>query len=400
MNSKDNIIKIFVVLIVLFFVFQTFYFTQEKEISAPNTPTNEGELVYVTARINATVVGYSDSIIISGEIENENLSLEISKFEEMGWILFSNKDEKELALFLSQEANISALAESLNTISGIKMSSKATLLIPDLVYVNTPQGKQNISFGKKISANIDPNIRLGEEVPLLLWAYIQDGQPVQYEVKLLPQNKIIFTELRIIGFTDKYIVQVSIPWESRNINKSEITEMLQTEWGSILFAPYFPNSSISIPNNISEEKAQKILNLSYVLSLNNGVIEINESFTNTQNISFELREILGEVNITFPKSTLSISFEAANFSKKPLTNIFPNSEIVMFRETIFEAKEKLTDETNKTYFILNRKATSYLNELFLINNLTLNSKIEAETSGNKITNIKIIDIFYLSQTFA
>ncbi len=314
--TRENILKIFVAGLVLVFLLELFSLSPSNVGggNAPSTQIPPAETVSTTAGIglaNATIIAYSADFVVSG---GTGTAAKIASLRDRGLILYANVVGNSTVINLAKDANGTQVAEELVAVNATVLS-RSTLRVQDPVTFQTDAGPMIASVGRTLPLYIDPSIPVGEVVQIGIIGEIKAGSVVSLESpKLVPID--LDTILNVTVATGKlnYRAALALPWAARTFNASAANgtqnnnpQLVGLSW------EYRPANAILLDSPPSSAVADKLRNLSFVVSLNGTRLVVTENFTDEAAARAKLGALLGEnTSLLFPQSYLIATFTAGN----------------------------------------------------------------------------------------
>lgn len=304
--SKEDIIRIFAVLVVVAFVFEIIAFNQPQNVnrgSASGTSTNATgsnlDNFQGNAVGNITVVSWDPALIVLNE--NEITLKEIEAMKAEGLVAYSSNTSQGLILTLAQKkafaevaariyaTNATALADTAGSVSGAKVQGDG--------FVRSAQGGT-------FTFRLPPLFEQGDVFEAVFPALVQNGKIVAVgnaEPTVQPSVSALFAPEKMNVSSRYYVLQV--PWELRNsVNSTELSAALGGANVSVK-----KRSMIQFDSSTSQEKIAALSsNLpSYALSFQQNSISVPGGFVDRQKAEDDLYS--RGVKAVFPNSTVQIS---------------------------------------------------------------------------------------------
>ncbi|MBI4399369.1 hypothetical protein HY570_01345, partial [Candidatus Micrarchaeota archaeon] len=227
--TKDSLIKLFVILVVLAFILELFVLLPGQPVQQqPQTPiTNEndsGSLPTVKDRflgiaaVNATIVKYDDSLVLSGkDLGSANVIIsDLIKTNKVSYK--TNVNEDTLVLNLPANANVSEIVVSFRGLN-LSIVGRASLRINGTAQFTAPNlSRVDVAIERDILLTLDvANKPVGSNVTVSLRALIEDGKIQQMEEPTIaPLSRNFLVNGTIVRVRQQGIVFAQVEWESRN----------------------------------------------------------------------------------------------------------------------------------------------------------------------------------------
>ena|GEM_PF-2974336 len=397
MISKEDLIKIIVIVVALVFLLEVFSFQGSSRNlnsrTTPNespTPAGAGEIG--SAEVDAVVSSYPDGVItITGSRVSEDATLlaRLRALASDGKIAYFNSANSDnVNVVLSTGANITEIGRNLSReFPAYRIYSKAQLTLPDEIAFTTARGVVSAPVRFKAGVMMEPIIAEGDKISVFITALLVKGAVSEMQVELAEKEGITLVLGKITQFDDYWVADAEIPWENRTkINESALKDVL---------AAVYPNSTVSYEvlsfisfGNTSEEKQAELRNLSYVLFTVEGHAVVEEDFVNKSMAEEDFHRILGSnTSLEFPPSALKVNVSAASFNESIFREIIGVESVRIRRRGTFELGEVVSVE-GKDYFLPNG---AHLSRLFPSNTSVgdqLTQPVRIKIKGGKVTLIE------------
>lgn len=287
--SRENILKVAVVLVVLFFILNTIAIGV---LGKPKESNNNQNVSVVTgmAIINVTVKGY-EPLLIADSI-NESFLDEIKAYTGVDDVLTTSSG---YVISLKSTDDVQPVWRYLFS-NGIPSKARAILSMPNIFEITTQnKTKENVT-GFLFTYAVEPYAHVNDKLPLAFQVVAVDGQAQSIsQVTLLTTQSEIITNATILSQLSRKEVYV-IPWEERNdVNVME----LKARFGDAA-VNYRKDSSIIFEKPLTLEE-QMLKKFPYISYISENTATVADNFTD----STIVRSDFGNGTI-FPNSTLEI----------------------------------------------------------------------------------------------
>jgi len=321
MVNFDNglIIKAIVFVVIMAFMLQLFSFgggSYDRQEPEP-TPTPQQDLgpqmLGSSKPINATIVDYPDNIIVmtgNGVGEDTALNERVSELITEGKVSYTNSvDPRVLNIVLTPGTSTKEVGWELSAdYPGYTTYAKADFSLPQSVVFTTAGGQKNVSTYTRYTATTEPLIEEGGNITVVLSAIIQGNEIVgSFKMELADVEEEAEKQFTVASCPNSYQAELSYDWENRKINETQVLESIQNKFSANATIEYEEESFILL-YNVTEEGAGALSNHSYVLSVADNIVLVNESLTDREMIEQDFAGVLGEnASIEFSESTAVIT---------------------------------------------------------------------------------------------
>ncbi|MDD5317513.1 MAG: hypothetical protein PHF51_02145 [Candidatus ainarchaeum sp.] len=331
MLSKDDVIKIAVVVIALVFMFEAFAIQGAKnqvpgDGGATPTPTPASSQVLGYAQVEATLSAYPDGVLsISGDgaAGDDALRQRLDSFVASGKAAYYNSaDPDGVSLVLDPGADASEIGWNLSSdFPAYGLSARAQLELPGEAVFATRGGNVTAPIRYRGRVLMEPLVPAGENVTVLLTAMLSGDAITELQVEIAQRAATVALEGTVSALSDSWFGSAEVPWEERaRLNESEM--------GSALRAVY-PDSSVEysewnfvITGNVSEAEKAAIENISYVLFVVGNTTLVEDGFVDRTRAEADFQAALNRsTQIEFPPSDLSVNVTAANASESGIREL-------------------------------------------------------------------------------
>lgn len=360
--TKENIIKVIVVVVVLAFLFEVLAFTPQflpsgqQQGSSAQQDVNETFLG--SALVNATISSFSRELVVDGNtLEFEE---KLKELKVRGRVLYASKlSENRTLLNLASSETASGIAGEISG-SGVRFVATATLSIPTMIEFDTGSGKRNASNYGYTTLVLDPRLDVGANVTLKMTANIQGNAVTQYNTQLIPEDKQAQLSARVKKLGSDYKATLLFAWEERNFDETTLGTVLSKAKKLKYTLERIPVAIVS--QTPSNESAELLKNLSYVEKVNDGFVLMNANFTDSALFAQDAKNILGEnVSIEFPPSRLNLTFSFSSNESNASTYLqerLAPQQAVLFRSATLEMPPVVEIE-GKNYTVSTRELNGF-----------------------------------------
>ncbi|MFH1285475.1 MAG: hypothetical protein ABIH99_02735 [Candidatus Micrarchaeota archaeon] len=325
--TKDNLIKLLVVLLILVFMFEILAFAPREPV-APTGGDNgdsgntQNELIVGTTFFNASVYSYKSELRVTGS--NSLLTEKIESLRAEGKVAYTQEPAENITLLvLPSSVKPSDIALELKGFNATT-HSRAVLSAPAKLSVATLAGTVEADMELPITLYLDPSIPKGENIQIS--AEVSVLQNTVYELRsmtIIPENFQTAVVATVTSTTDIHFARCSIAWEDRMLDVSKANSTLASSFTQGAVRSYLPAHIVAVvPENSSSFalKRTEIANLSYVTGIGDLLVQVNESFVDKQKLEEDMDAIFaGEsISVTYVNSTLDVLVEDENFSSERL----------------------------------------------------------------------------------
>jgi len=343
--ERDTLIKVFTLLLIAAFILELFNLRSSVGGNSPqsNTSQGQGSSLYGTGQTTATLLSYGKYVNVfkPGRDLTTNSSLgEIRDMEGVGYI---NRQSGVLTVVLEEGASAPVVASEIKQrFPDLNVTAQGQFELPSTVEFTTSGGKRNVSMNAVIELEIEPDILPGENVTLSLVGLVSgsslSGDPL---AKLVPTQGEALANATIKDATYDYGAIAIVPWESRNLNASEVREALSKEVAN-LSLDYSPRSFVLVSglDSASEEAVGRVENLSYVTGVYSTEVDLRDEMNDSQRLESDMEGILGNTTIDYPSSLMQMTFHSENLSKDALSGGIGWTPVV-YRKVSVEVSGKL-----------------------------------------------------------
>ncbi len=393
--TKSNGIKLFAVLLVLAFLFETFAITQgSANILAEengNEETQTPNLYFGVALTNATISSYGDVLgySISAEGNPEKLEAEALRLKAEGLVSYTSKTQKGLVFNIPKGANLSGVVGRLAALNAT-LSARAEASLKDPLTFYTDNGTKSISV-KSLRIEVDPTIPVGYQVGLRIKATITDERILEWLYEVTPFKKDIFVVGEVAELYPQHSAIGVLEWPDRRVDKNATVAYLSQKFSNVSILA-ITNNSVGFNKPVSLGTLGSIFaaNLSYVQGVTANSLRINETFTDNVALENDLGPFLAAENISvvYPLSYVRIDFSTENYSREFLNSSMNAAGFFVYRLETIRIGSLIRDDEGREYAVLNRDYADllpYTNETG-VTELVL---IRANVLGNKVLNYTI-----------
>ena len=352
MISRENLMQLLVVVIVLAFVFEIFSYQGASRSlnsgSAPKespTPAGGGEIG--TAEAEAVVSSYPDNVITIegyGAAGDSALIAKLRALESDGKVAYFNSANPDnVNAVLTASANITEIGWDLaRDFPDYHLYAKAQLALPEEIEFATAEGVVSAPVRFRASVMMEPVVPEGSNVSVFITALLVKGAVSDMQVELAEKEATAPIMGRIAQLGDQWVANAEIAWENRTrINESALKDALSA---------VYPNSTVSYEmrpyisfGNVSEEKQAQLRNLSYVLLTVNGLAVVEDDFVNKSAAEEDFHRILGaNASLAFPSSILKINVSSGSFNESAFREIVGLDGLRVWRAGAFEVGENIS----------------------------------------------------------
>ncbi|MEM3399246.1 MAG: hypothetical protein QXP42_00230 [Candidatus Micrarchaeia archaeon] len=338
--TKENIIKIVVVLIVLAFILEPLVLGGRQSQSSEEQNKTLNETIPVFAELNAIVIGYENILVVNG---SEELLMKLSRDSRFA---FANPISKgEIALVLERDSNITEIARELYALNEtFAVKGKARVLLTEGLDV---KGRK-ISYSRPLKIEIDPVTAEGTNLTIQVRALVSDEEVLEL-LPLVRQKKAnLPVEARVERLIDRYGAIVSFGWEERNIHFPEIARKLGESLSNVSLLNYTPISTVRVLGmGENKEMSEFAKNLSYVKDVSGDILIIADDFTDKMRIEQDFSTF--NATMEFPESILAFAFDYNTTPMEPLTEIFAGKKIDLYRYAILRSPHRIETPFGELY---------------------------------------------------
>ncbi|VVB58364.1 Uncharacterised protein [Candidatus Anstonella stagnisolia] len=304
--EKKDIVKIFVIAIVVLFVLEMAAIGFS--ISNSNNTGNEkkGESGRGIIDVNATIEMYEPQLIVVGE--GSALEAAISKMKGSGDIVNDTTNAQGMrVLGLSFGSDVREAARAIEA-ANASVSAYAILSVPQVVEVRTPSASLEASGGS-LRYPIKPDVEAGGQVHFSAIVNVNNGQIDTFENILVSASETATAAVQAqFENVAKGKFRVLVPWEKRRIDKAALLSALQVQDANATLS--YEEKSYALPQ--TPLNAQQISSIeggpAYVANVNSEVISVARDFTDSQALQAGLSQI--GVAVQLPPSVITVSMSA------------------------------------------------------------------------------------------
>ncbi|MGV8085739.1 MAG: hypothetical protein ACP5N9_05815 [Candidatus Bilamarchaeum sp.] len=268
--NKQDIIKLVVVLVVIGFVAEQYYFSsQGAGFNIFNLGgSNTGSASNGTTTFKGTVRNYDNILVLDINTSQETVE-QIRNLEHVRSI--TQQPGYWLVTMQSRE-DVPALAKFLNN-KNVNSLARVNINIPETILVDTANGVINVSTysqNQVIKLVTTPVVESGDEVSISMRATVQNKVLVSYDsAQIALQNVELLVDVSIVKL-NQIVYELNVPWEERNsLNTSNSSRMINT----IVFGSPLTNQQMM-------EKRQ----LSYITYISSESAEVEANFTDKNRV--------------------------------------------------------------------------------------------------------------------
>ncbi len=360
--TKENIIKVFVAVVVIAFLLEIFAFTPQfiqQQTENPNSNQPAASIAIGNTVVNATVSSYAREILVAGS--SKEFEAKASELRSQGKILYiSRLSENRTLLNLASAENANGIARELGG-KKVQFVSTATLSFPAELEFETSTGKKNASTQGAISMPLDPRIPVGANISLSIVANIQNETVTEYNARVIPEEKTVQLNAEAKKLGDEYTASLIFSWENRGFNELELSQTLSQAKKVRYTVEKIPLVLLNeAPANDSLEQLQ---NLTYVEKVQGSYVIVKQDFTNSSQLKQDFDRILGQnTQIEFPPSRLNLTFTFNNSDATAyLQEKLSPQQAIVLRAATLTTPDQIEIE-NATYFVSNNEFKGFVSE--------------------------------------
>jgi hypothetical protein len=396
--TKDNVIKLLVILLVFAFLLEIFAFQNPSNVPTnDNTQTTtdqttQGEL-FGTALANGTVVSYGDAygVSITALGNSSELSSAVSKLKSEGHVTYTSPVQSGTSINLAKGANLSYVVGELSKLN-ITLEAGAEVSIKDPLLFKTDNGTVS-TVVRSIKIKLNPSIPVGSRVGLRIIATLSGEKMTKAMYEIIPISQDILVIGRATELYPNYVAIGVLDWTGRYFESNVTMSYLSQQFNNVSMQSIINNTVMFSPM-LDPTAAQKLssLNLSYARNSSQRGILFYQNFTDNATLKRDLLPVLEISNTTlmYPLSYVRFDFKTQNYSEEFLNSSLPAATFFVYRESKIQIGEKIADDEGRNYTVINREYTTllpYSNETGSASIIN----IRASIMGDKILNYTILD---------
>jgi hypothetical protein len=351
--SRNDVLKIGVLVLVLAFLTQVFSFqgggsyvddVGGEEIPTP-TPMPPGVLGLAAA--DATVSGYPQSIItLAGTAagEDEELQQRLRDLTAEGQVAYFNSANPDnINIVLAEGADVVGVAWNITIdFPDYVLFAEAELALPEELEFETAQGNVSATLRPEIEILMEPLTPVGSNVSLVVRAMLVGEEVSEFQVQVAEKEGVLLVEGNVAELLDEWMIDAQVPWTERNtLDLAGLQGALNST---------YPNSSVNYELNqlisvgeITDEERDALGEFEYVMFAVGGSVVIGDDFVNQTKAEEDFRSVLGEnASIDFPASLLSINVSSGELNESFLHEATGLEELEVKRAGVFELGEIVT----------------------------------------------------------
>lgn len=302
--DKKDIIKIFVVAIVVLFVAEMAAIGFSMSSSNGSGTGKKGESGRGIIEVNATIEAYEPQLMVVGE--GNALEAAISGMKGRGEIVNDTTNEQGIrVLGLSFGSDVRESARLLEK-ANASVSAPAILSIPQQVEVKTPSATFEASGGS-LRYPIKPDVDVGGQVLFGAIVNVKDGQIDTFEsIRVSTSETAKATVSAQFENVAKGKFVVLVPWESRRIDKAALLLALREQDANATLS--YEEKSYAVPQTPLDAQQVGAIESgpAYIASVSPAVISIAKDFVDSQTLVAGLSSI--GVQVQLPASVITVSF--------------------------------------------------------------------------------------------
>ena len=389
--DKSIVIKIFVVLVAIFFVVGMFTYFEREDIKnkAQQTGTNQTETYSAAEAVaKGKLQSFENIIYISPWNESYRTAIEALKSEKQ--IDYINLADNIGVVTLAPKANLSYIREKLEDLDS-DIFADATVIFDDQVNFTFLNGTTKLMSVGSTTAKLDPSTPVGDLIDANILADLSQRNIKNIRITLKPKITNITQEVEL-NCSDSYEFSGEVSWTNRNINVSKYAVLLNISEDAIDYQKY---DYVFLPGNLNstEMETLKDKNLSFLNFVLEDRIAVNT--TNKDEVETALSYLMTNATAKFvyQNSLINATFKA-NESDAPsiLTELNSSIENLTVKRNCETSLRQVIMGGNK-YFVEKRgmKAEQYIDIGKAINSKK-NANIEVYSIGRSVTGIILLDV--------
>ncbi|MBI5158641.1 hypothetical protein HY992_00810 [Candidatus Micrarchaeota archaeon] len=334
--TKENIIKVIVVGVVLVFMLEVFAFRPQ---SLPSSQGQDAgvqqavqEVVLGTAFVNASVSSFSRELVVAGS--TPEFEEKLGELKTQGKVLYVSKlSENMTSLNLASSETANSIAREISE-TGVRFVATATLSFPTTVEFDTASGKRIASTYGYTTLVLDPRLDVGANVTLKLVASIQGSEVTQYNPQLIPDEKPATLAVKVKKLGSDYKASLLFSWEERNFDETQLSKTLSQAKKLKYTVERIP--LVVLSEQPSNESAELLKNLSYVEKMDGQFVVVEKNFTESALLTRDVKTILGEnASVEFSPSRLNLTFSFS--SNESAASAYLDERLSPMQEIVFRS---------------------------------------------------------------
>ncbi|MBI5047003.1 hypothetical protein HZC07_04725 [Candidatus Micrarchaeota archaeon] len=346
--EKDTMIKILVVVVVLGFITELFFFGQNSQgnvltaLTAGTPQESVGSTVF-----NGTIRTYDPVIVLPANTSSSILEGIRSRPGVKGTRTVQN----QLVIDTETRDDVYPLATQLKS-EGLGVTIIANIALPQTISLTTATGQINATTSKTgvLKIQTEPLVDVDSTVTLSVVGVSRDGEFQGYQSAEILIDRFNSTVNASVTKINYRVYTYKIPWESRNsINVTNTSRYSKTN--TIIFSPELSPQQVIVKRG-----------LTYITYIDTSTAEIEPTFEN----STKIRADFAGLNVTFPDSNLIV-----------VTN---GTDNLPFNSTVKYSYNVLLPNSIKGYKILNQNLT-ILSEKPVAENSTIEIVVKGSAIG-------------------
>jgi hypothetical protein len=299
LNKKD-LIKLVVVAIVLIFIIETFFMFGMGGTGSGTTGVNAQKGMTGNAKMNASVVSYSEELTVFGE--GKEIAQTASELEREGIIAYRVSETGDQRVYrLTSSRNVYIAAERFFAKNATVLAS-ALIQLPAQVDAIDASGKHFTAIGTSFTYKIAPDFDAGAVMPLSGQITTNENGEVSTIGNI--QIDTQFGRADVVGTVERVMgaaYVIAVPFEKRVLNKTLIDE--NAEGMNYSFSERSYAISL-IPLSSAQTIAITAKNLPYVTNIAASRISVKNDFVDSARFASDIG-----AGFVFPNSTIEIRFD-------------------------------------------------------------------------------------------
>lgn len=344
--KRNDTLKIAVGVIVILFVIQMFSWFGTAQQGTQEESKNK-TILTASGTIKGVIQSYSRELTVEPW---GNLSDAVKQLQSEGKIEYVNVLGSRGVVFLTKGTDISEIRSVIVAQANVSVFADATVVFDNVVNLTLQNGTVETFSLVQMRVSLDPITPPGDELYFDINADVTETTLMNVVANPIPVESI-FTASGSMECTNEYGLTGYVKWDNRELNTSEIVDVLNI---SATFVKYAPDNAVKFIKEMNETELASIneKNLSYISNLQSMgfVTNMTDSNAITNDLAF-----LG-YPLLFPPSQLSAVFGSTdlNATLSTLDQLGKVQDVTAFRKCNI-AITNVTSNDDKPYAIFPQK---------------------------------------------